>query len=40
MTQVLTLGLDGAAWHKLDRLMADVRFPNLRALVEESLGVL
>jgi len=36
MTQVLTLGLDGAAWHKLDRLMADGRLPNLRALVDDG----
>jgi predicted AlkP superfamily phosphohydrolase/phosphomutase len=36
MTQVLSIGLDGAAWHKLDRLMAAGDLPNLAALVEEG----
>lgn len=34
MTQLLTLGLDGAAWHTLDRLLAAGDLPNLSRLVE------
>jgi predicted AlkP superfamily phosphohydrolase/phosphomutase len=34
MTELLSLGLDGAAWHKLDRLMEDGTLPNLSRLVE------
>ena len=36
MPRVLTLGLDGAAWHKLDRMMDDGALPNLSRLVEEG----
>lgn len=36
MTDVLTLGLDGAAWHKLDRLMDEGKLPNLASLVSEG----
>lgn len=36
MTRLLTLGLDGAAWHKLDRMMDDGALPNLSRLVEEG----
>lgn len=36
MTRLITLGLDGAAWHKLDRLMDEGRLPNLERLVEEG----
>lgn len=32
MTRVVSLGLDGAAWHKLDRLFDEGRLPNLRRL--------
>lgn len=32
MTRVVSLGLDGAAWHKLDRLFDDGRLPNLQRL--------
>jgi len=34
MTRVITLGLDGAAWHKLDRLMEEGHLPNLSSLAE------
>lgn len=34
MTRVVSLGLDGAAWHMLDDLMADGRLPNLQKLVQ------
>ena len=37
MTRVLSLGLDGAAWHKLDRLIADGRLPNLEGLIETGV---
>ena len=37
MTRVISIGLDGAAWHKLDRLMADGRVPNLQELVETGV---
>jgi predicted AlkP superfamily phosphohydrolase/phosphomutase len=36
MTELLSLGLDGAAWHKLDRMMADGKLPNLERMVEEG----
>jgi predicted AlkP superfamily phosphohydrolase/phosphomutase len=36
MTQVISLGLDGAAWHKLDRLIDEGHLPNLSALVDEG----
>jgi predicted AlkP superfamily phosphohydrolase/phosphomutase len=36
MTKVLSLGLDGAAWHKLDRMMADGKLPNLQEMVQEG----
>ena len=36
MTQLLSLGLDGAAWHKLDRMMADGQLPNLQRMVESG----
>lgn len=36
MTRLLSLGLDGAAWHKLDRMMADGKLPNLERMVEEG----
>lgn len=32
MTRVVSIGLDGAAWHKLDRLVADGQLPNLAEL--------
>lgn len=32
MTRVVSLGLDGAAWHKIDRLFDDGRLPNLKRL--------
>ena len=34
MTRLLTLGLDGAAWHKLSRMIADGDLPNLARLAE------
>ena len=34
MADVVSIGLDGAAWHKLDRLIADGRLPNLAALTD------
>ena len=34
MTQLLTLGLDGAGWHKLDRMVRDGDLPNLERMVE------
>lgn len=36
MTKLLTLGLDGAAWHKLDRMMTEGKLPNLSKLVAEG----
>ncbi|SDM61318.1 Predicted phosphohydrolase or phosphomutase, AlkP superfamily [Halogranum gelatinilyticum] len=36
MTRLLTLGLDGAAWHKLDRMMDEGKLPNLSRLVAEG----
>jgi predicted AlkP superfamily phosphohydrolase/phosphomutase len=36
MPQVISLGLDGAAWHKLDRLVEDGRMPNLEGLIESG----
>lgn len=35
-TRILSLGLDGAAWHALDRMIADGHLPNLAELVEEG----
>lgn len=37
MTRVLSIGLDGAAWHKLDRLIRDGRLPNLAELTETGV---
>jgi len=34
MTRLLTLGLDGAAWHKLDSMIQDGQLPALERLVE------
>lgn len=34
MTQVISIGLDGAAWHKLDCLMEAGRLPNLAEIVD------
>lgn len=34
MTDLLTLGLDGAAWHKLERMVAAGELPNLAELAE------
>lgn len=34
MTEVISIGLDGAAWHKLDQLIADGDLPNLKSLVD------
>jgi len=36
MTAVISLGLDGAAWHELDRLMNEGSLPNLARLVESG----
>ena len=36
MTRVVSLGLDGAAWHKLDRLINEGKMPNLEAIVENG----
>lgn len=36
MTKVVSLGLDGAAWHKLDELMAEGYLPNLSTLVKQG----
>lgn len=36
MTRVVSIGLDGAAWHKLDRMMMEGRLPNLRELSERG----
>jgi len=36
MTKVVSLGLDGAAWHKLDKMMEEGHLPNLSALVEQG----
>ena len=36
MTQVLSLGLDGAAWHKIDRMIENGKLPNLERLVGEG----
>ncbi|WP_396613397.1 alkaline phosphatase family protein (plasmid) [Haloferax sp. S1W] len=36
MTKLLTLGLDGAAWHKLDRMMDEGKLPNLSKIVAEG----
>lgn len=35
-TRILSLGLDGAAWPLLDRLIADGRLPNLEAMVDQG----
>lgn len=37
MVQVLSIGLDGAAWHKLDRLIAAGRLPNLAELANTGV---
>lgn len=37
MTRVIVLGWDGATWSLLDRLMADGKLPNLRALTGRSV---
>lgn len=37
MTRVLSIGLDGAAWHKLDRLIGDGRLPNLAELTNTGV---
>lgn len=37
MTRVLSIGLDGAAWHKLDRLIEAGRLPNLAALANTGV---
>jgi predicted AlkP superfamily phosphohydrolase/phosphomutase len=36
MTEILSLGLDGAAWHKLDRMMAEGKLPNLERMADEG----
>lgn len=36
MTEILSLGLDGAAWHKLDRMMDEGKLPNLERMVEDG----
>lgn len=36
MTRLVSLGLDGAAWHKLDRMMDAGTLPNLERLVAEG----
>lgn len=36
MTRVVSLGLDGAAWHKLDRLVDAGKLPNLERLVDRG----
>jgi len=36
MTRVLTLGLDGAAWHRLDALIETGHLPNIAALAAEG----
>ncbi|WP_435102109.1 alkaline phosphatase family protein [Halarchaeum sp. P4] len=36
MTRLLTLGLDGAAWPTLERMMDDGLLPNLNAMVESG----
>lgn len=35
-TQILSLGLDGAAWHALDRMIEADKLPNLENLVKEG----
>lgn len=35
-SQILSLGLDGAAWHTLDRMIGADKLPNLEKLVEEG----
>jgi len=37
MTRVVSIGLDGAAWHKLDRLIDEGRLPNLAELTNEGV---
>lgn len=37
MTDIISVGLDGAAWHKLDRLMDAGRLPNLSEVVETGV---
>jgi predicted AlkP superfamily phosphohydrolase/phosphomutase len=36
MTRVISIGLDGAAWHKLDRMMTEGQLPNLQELSERG----
>jgi len=36
MTQLLSLGLDGAAWHALDSLIAEGKLPTIERLAEEG----
>lgn len=37
MTRVVSIGLDGAAWHKLDRLINEGRLPNLAELTDTGV---
>lgn len=37
MTRVVSIGLDGAAWHKLDRLISENRLPNLAELTDTGV---
>ena len=37
MTEVVSLGLDGAAWHELDRLMDRGDLPNMAKLVDRGV---
>jgi len=36
MTRVISVGLDGAAWHKLDRLIEQGHLPNLEAIADRG----
>ena len=36
MTRIVSIGLDGAAWHKLDRLIDAGRLPNLAGLARDG----
>lgn len=37
MTRVVSIGLDGAAWHRLDALIAEGRLPNLASLADAGV---
>lgn len=37
MTRVISIGLDGAAWHKLDQLIDEGHLPNIEALTKQGV---